>query len=143
MYKNRVNTRRGSGCEEKFQVIPSVSPRQIGSKWSYCTILHFQTNTYSFSRIHTFSDFFKFFIVVCTVWVDFFVYLPEVVSEISSKNRYRYISISKLVISILSISISISNKKFYLFSANRLISSFLQNKMYNVLIFLYFLCELK
>ncbi len=60
-------------------------------------------------------------------------------SEISSKNRYRYISISKSVLSTL----SILNQKCYLFSAIRYISSFLQNKMYNVLILLCFLCELK
>ncbi len=61
------------------------------------------------------------------------------VSEIWSTNRYRYISISKLVTSIL----SVSNQKFSLFSAIRYISSFLQNKMYNVLILLCFFCELK
>ncbi len=62
-----------------------------------------------------------------------------IVSEISSKNWYQYISIWKLVISISSI--SISNQKLYLFSGIRYITLFLQNKMDNVLILLCFLCE--
>ncbi len=51
-----------------------------------------------------------------------------------NKNWYRYTSKSKLVISILSKSILISNQKCYHFSAVRYmyISSFLQNKVHNV-----------
>ncbi len=48
---------------------------------------------------------------------------------------------SKLVISISSI--LVSNQTFYLSSAIRYISSFLQNKMFNVLILFCFLYELK
>ncbi len=55
--------------------------------------------------------------------------LHNLVSEILSKNRYRYVSTSKLVISILLT--SISNQKFYLFSALDYIGNFLQYCKYH------------
>ncbi len=85
--------------------------------------------------------------IFVTHFVIFFVtHLSELIprnTDISVRNIKQksisiYISISELVISIL----SISNQKFYLLSAIREISLFLQYKIYNILIFLCLVCEL-
>ncbi len=71
-------------------------------------------------------------------------YICILKGNIKQKSISIYINIKVSNIDVINVNIkSISNQKFYLFSAIRHISSFLQNKMCNVLILLCFLWELK